>query len=366
MKVLNNITIKYKIVLLLVAPILGLIYFSISNVLEKHQTASEMTAIADIAGLAVRVSAVVHESQKERGATAGFIGSGGKAFASELPDLRAATDDTAEQLHTYLENFSADDYGEEFTGALKESLDKLDRLDRYRDAISDLSMSSTEAISYYTDMHASFLSLIELANHLSSSGEIGRMLAAYSAFLQGKERAGIERAVLTSTFAADKFAGGAYDQFVSLVAEQNTYDRVFEATASADARAKRKEVMAGDATAQVQKYRDLALANGTRGRFGVDSGDWFSAATARIDLLKEVEDQLSAELSARAESLEAQAALTRNSLAVVALLAIAVAVVLGYFICPQYYWQAGHRFGCVEGHRRRRRRSHPETGCIGQ
>ena len=51
-----------------------------------------MSVIAPLTELSVVYSELVHELQKERGMTAGFLGSGGTQFASKLKNQRQDTD----------------------------------------------------------------------------------------------------------------------------------------------------------------------------------------------------------------------------------------------------------------------------------
>ncbi|MCD4668294.1 MAG: nitrate- and nitrite sensing domain-containing protein, partial [Sulfurimonas sp.] len=52
--------------------------------------------------LAVAISNFVHETQKERGATAGFVGSKGKNFTKRLPAQRLNTDAKLETMRLTL------------------------------------------------------------------------------------------------------------------------------------------------------------------------------------------------------------------------------------------------------------------------
>ena len=61
----------------------------------------------------------------------------------------------------------------------------------------------------------------------SSNATINRRILSYSRFLKSKERAGIERAVLSNTFAKDGFGPGMYAKFVSLVTGQDLYGQEF-------------------------------------------------------------------------------------------------------------------------------------------
>ena len=231
---LENVRLRNKLVLLLIFPVLGLLYFSVNGVLEKYRLTGEMSSLQNLSALAVRISALVHETQKERGATAGFLGSGGATFGSEIKGQRAETDRKIIVLREFLKGFDSNRFGNEFTRNLNDGLNLLDTIEGKREAVSGLNISANEAIGYYTNMNAQFLDVIAYIARLSSKAEITIVSTAYVNFLLGKERAGIERAVMSNTFAADKFLPGMFNRFSSLVTEQDVYTRSFLSFASND------------------------------------------------------------------------------------------------------------------------------------
>ncbi len=78
---MKNIRIKYRIFFISIAALIGMLAFSGYLVVDKQQTASEMDSLNNLAALAPVVSGLVHELQKERGASAVFISSKGKRFS---------------------------------------------------------------------------------------------------------------------------------------------------------------------------------------------------------------------------------------------------------------------------------------------
>ncbi|MEM6855363.1 MAG: methyl-accepting chemotaxis protein, partial [Planctomycetota bacterium] len=300
-------SIKLKLVLLAAVPLVMIAGFGVEGTLRNARVAGEMRDIRALADLAVRVSATVHETQKERGRTAGFLGSKGTQFAAELDRQRGETDARAAELREYLEGFDAERFGPGFSGGLAAALGDLDRLAERRRAVSDLSLATGEALGYYTKMNARFLDTIGAMAQVSGDAALTREIAAYVLFLKGKERAGIERAVLTNTFAADRFGPGMYRKFVSLVTQQDTYLGEFAALATADASAYLTDASGDAAFAEVGGFRDIAFAKADTGGFGVDPGVWFATITRKIDGLKGVEDALSRGLQEQAAAAESAA-----------------------------------------------------------
>ncbi len=232
MAVLKNVKLGGKLMLLVIFPALGLLYFTINGAVEKYRLVTEMGSLQSLSTLAVRSSALVHETQKERGATALFLGSNGEKFGEELSAQRSETDKKIAELGVFLAAFDGLRYGADFGKSLDDAVGDLNRIKETREAVDAMTISADEAIGYYTAMNAEFLDAVSYVARLSTNAQIAVQSSAYVNFLQGKERAGIERAVLSNTFAADRFSEGAFRKFGSLVTAQATYTDVFLALAT--------------------------------------------------------------------------------------------------------------------------------------
>jgi methyl-accepting chemotaxis protein len=132
--------------------------------------------------------------------------------------------------------------------------------------------------------------------------ELAPSVSGYANFLLCKERAGIERAVLSNTFAMDAFGPGMFVKFVKLVAEQDTYISLFKAVSPRNQVLYYESKMSDPVVARVQQMREAALSS--QGGFGIDASVWFNDQTKKINLLKEVEDKLSADLVASSADLK--------------------------------------------------------------
>ena len=330
MSFLEKLRFKNKLILMLILPVLGMLYFSMNSVIEKNRLSGEMGSLQNLSALAVKISATVHETQKERGATAGFLGSKGTKFVSELPAQRSETDKKISDLREFMKDFDSDLFGTEFKGNLNGALNNLDMIDSKRTSVSSLNISVGEAIGYYTNMNAKFLGVIGDMTKLSSSAEISNMSSAYVNFLMSKERAGIERAVMSNTFAADSFGPGMYNKFVSLMTAQDTYINVFLSLAAPEQIRFYKEKLSGNSVEETKRLRKVATEKSNTGSFGVDPSHWFKTITGKINLLKEVEDSLSNDLNVTAGKLKdsAQTQLVLFISAAVSMIIVTVILVL--------------------------------------
>ena len=87
---LNNIKIPARIAIACLVPMLAFVAFALKDIVEKHSIYSTADRIVAIANTAPKISGLIHELQKERGATAGFVNSKGAAFADTLRAQRRA------------------------------------------------------------------------------------------------------------------------------------------------------------------------------------------------------------------------------------------------------------------------------------
>ena len=317
---LSNRPIGLRIAVTLLLPVLGLVFFAGAMVLERRAVMAEMAALERLAAVAPDISAVVHELQKERGASAGFIGAKGGAFASPLDAQRRETDAAIGRLRDTLAAFDAKAYGADFVRRLGE-------LAGVRTKVSDFSMPMGEMAGWYTTTIGGLLDVIGTMGTLSQDADITRSITAYIAFLQAKERAGIERAMGSNGFSAGAFAPAVYQRYVGLIAEQTAFQSLFRAFAAPELISALDGVLAAPAAKEVDRMRAIALESPQTGSTGgVAGADWFKTITAKIDGLKGVEDLTAAALLKQAKAAEAnafQAFLT--TLAVVVLLLAATA-----------------------------------------
>ncbi len=307
MSVFNNFKTRTKLILLVVVPLLGLLFFSTSSTLEKSGVASDMDKLESLVGLSVKIAALTHEIQKERGMSAGFLSSQGLKFATDLPVQRIETDKKIDELNKSIRTFDVDQFGVSLKNALDETLSELAQIEAKRRAITALSIPQPEAVGYYTRTIGKLLNIPSRTSTLSNDSRVARLASAYTAFLQAKERAGQERAVLSGAFAADQFAPGVFARFLAIASAQDVYTSVFESYALEEQNAFYKSKLAGSASEEVSGYKKLAMEKANEKNLGIDSASWFKASTGRINLMKEVENKLAGDLLENTEQIKGKA-----------------------------------------------------------
>ena len=287
----NFLSIRQRIVALCAIPLAVLLLVQSNTLLSLRSDAEAAREIAAIAELAPTISALVHELQKERGQSAGFIGSKGNSFSDTLPQQRELTDDARQRFEAEIGTDRARSISTGFAEKLETANARLAELADKRGSVDGLSISVGDMAGFYTPLIADLLGMVEAMRAIPENANVLRPIIAYTAILQGKERAGIERAMGANGFGAGAFKPPVFRRFVRLGAMQDTYFSEFRKNADADLIAVMKERLSG-----LDDY-DRLVALAKDAPFGADiSGvtgpQWFGVSTDRINRLKEVEDRV--------------------------------------------------------------------------
>ncbi|MBF0294477.1 MAG: nitrate- and nitrite sensing domain-containing protein [Magnetococcales bacterium] len=332
MQWLHDIRLRTKFVILLFFPLMGCLWFGGFLALEKSATSRRMDAMHSLANLAVRVNALVHATQTERGMSAGLLASKGGKFKQELPNHRAtATDEKRNALQQFLRGFDPTRFDDGFAGHLRAGMEKLQGVDALRKAVDGLSIQAPEAIQAYTEIiNALFATLDELPR-LASDAPMAAAVSAYVNLSLAKERAGLERATLNATFSRDAFAPGMVRRLGELLGEESGYLHGFHALATPEQNAFFKQTVQGQPIEAVANFRRIAFDKAATGGFGVDPTAWFDASTRKIDQLKVVEERLATDLIDRVETLRTASFYGFLASSMLVLLLITLSSWLGYF-----------------------------------
>ena len=242
--------------------------------------------------LSQKLSLLIHETQKERGASAGYIGSKGTQFKDILPKQKNSTSQRNKELSDYASTLDFASFPLSLQEEIASFNEDMRNIEQIRSKVDALEISTKDVVSYYTNMNNKILNIVALSAKLASTQELVKSLDAYTNFLKSKERAGIERAVLSATFAADKFGDEMFAKWMTLVAEQDAYLDSFLAMATDSSKDFYETKMKSSVVNEVNEMRKIAKAKAFEGGFGIDSVKWFETITKKINLLKEVDDEL--------------------------------------------------------------------------
>ncbi|TAN57371.1 MAG: HAMP domain-containing protein, partial [Magnetospirillum sp.] len=326
---LTNLRISAKIAVSFTFPILLILGLAGYIVIGKATTVAETSTLAEVAPLTAQISILVHELQKERGASAVFIGSKGERFGDEMRAQRKLTDEARERFERSVEGLDLAALGASFPPRVAAARAGVAALVASRPAIDALGVDGKTAIAGFTEAVRKLLDVVDEAAVLSSDAKVGSMIVAYLKLMDGKEKAGQERANGAGAFAAGKFEPDVFRRAVALAAEQQALLADFTAHAVPAQAEFYRSTLDNDATRTVDRMRKVAFDSIATGTVGDVTGPaWFAATTARINLLKTVEDRVAADVQALAGEVNSYA----RGVLILTIASVVVALVLASLV----------------------------------
>lgn len=304
---MNNLTINKKLTLLLAPLLLCVLAYSGFSIEKNYRKWRQLGDTEKLINLSVGLGALTHALQVERGSTFGFIQSGGTKFTRELPEFRRVTDKELAEVSTQYAAMQKAELPKSVTDRVDAALNTLNRLNDTRQSVSGLAITAKEAAARYTRAIADIQATNPAISEHGSDLQITKLMTAYNAFLNAKERSGQERALMTGVFTAGEFEPERYQAFLGHMAAQKAYLHVFTDYAPAGIRNMFQSAEQSGAFLKVDGMRKTALEHADGGGFGVEPTDWFTNATARIDSMHAIEKAIANQIKALATEKSADA-----------------------------------------------------------
>jgi len=317
---------------MLMMPIIALLFFVVIKIVEKAHSLEELHALQGLSSLAVKIDALTHEMQKERALSSGFIGSQGEGFQAKLFEQRRQTNEKVENFKSSMKEVKVEGFGPQFQLTLNLVMDQLDLITQYREEVDAVPLSVYEVIDHYTDVNNALFLVMEHLKKLSPNAKISNLLAAYINFLRGKDKEGIERALLSNAFAHSRFVGDGFQRFIRINAERDSYYHVFFAFATTQEKEWYTAIVKGRAVDEVTRIRQWVFENNDEGNLGIDPDHWFSVATDKMTLLKNVERKMSESLLVETERLKSQGRWTLMLVSLIGISVVFTSIGLAYLV----------------------------------
>ncbi len=255
-------SVKAKIMGLAIFPLVISLGFMFNLVLDKFNLSQEMEQQGLLNEFVISTGSLLHEIQTERGASGVFLSSKGKRFKNELSRQRSLTDRQRAQYTQLLANFDAAVYSSELKGRIRALSGRLASLDQLRSRVSAQAITTEDCLSAYGDINAALLLAVSEAVNFGTNAQVSKYRTSYHNFIEGKERVGIERAILAGAFVQDRFPAKTYSQFTTLVTTQGIYLDVYKALAPKNELIAFENYLRTPVVAETQRMRDIAMEKG--------------------------------------------------------------------------------------------------------
>ncbi|MCX8087224.1 MAG: nitrate- and nitrite sensing domain-containing protein [Rhodocyclaceae bacterium] len=293
-------SLRARLLLLFGALLLGTLYYTGAGLWRDWCELQQARQIAAIGEAAVATSNVVHELQKERGLSAGFIGSKGAKFSDELGRQREVSDRIREELARLLRSPSSVMLPTSLRQLLEEGLAYLGQLGEMRQRVSALQASGPESFAFYTGAIDRLLAPLGQAPAVTDEADITRRLLAYAMFINAKEQVGRERATVNGVLAANvPLTVALFQRLQSIVTAQESSLTTFRSLVDAQTLQALDALLADKPAQETARLRGMVIEKAFEGNFGIEPASWFATITAKIDAMKGFEDALADKLQRR-------------------------------------------------------------------
>lgn len=287
---------RYLMIVIIVPLIALASYFDSKMMAEERQTVSLATDAATRVAQQAYVNDLIHELQKERGYSAGFISSGGVNFPGQLIDQRGETD-TAMPAVRQQTGFIAQARPAPFGRAVQ----ALNQIEDMRGQVSRLEISVPDMARYYTGIINDLLLVAYPIDTDGADKALTSLEGTLALLAAAKERAGLERA-MGATGLGGGFAAQVYNNFLQHGGAQAAL--LTEITKRQGNTTLTDELYATPEFAAVSAARMSIVAGRDAGDFGsLAAPDWFRISTGWIDALRAAEFNLAQQIDARAQTL---------------------------------------------------------------
>jgi HAMP domain-containing protein len=282
--------VKSKFALAILPLILIIVVFDYLQIQEHYKDYKDSKRLNKAIDVGIEINHAVHELQKERGISSGFLSQEGDDFRDELELQRYRTDSTIQQFYSEIEKEEQEELVELHSEDLRDLRTYFDRLQEIREKTDDRFISVEQSISYYSEINEVALRTVNSLISESRNRVAAEQLHAIIYFLKAKERASIERAVGTQAFSLGTLDVELHSKFTSLIAEQDAFIDAFLTIADEESVVYYNNTVSGQDVVEVDRLRQLLILNQ---ELENDASYWYEMITTKINLLKKTEDFMS-------------------------------------------------------------------------
>src|SRR6266508_4261886 len=352
----RNAPIRTKLVATLIAPLLVLTTLALVGIRSNLAESAKAARVNEFVVFAGSLAPLVHELQGERSLSSSYAGSNRKVHGPELAAGRREVDLAAGAYREAAGRLDLPATDRALTERVAYGLRELGNLPVQRREIDTKPITAEDlavepgiekheeegeehpseghgpidtpgkALDQYTDTINDLLDINSKFAPTSDNAELLRAVTASVVLSRAKDFTDLQHGLLNDVFTQHRFRSGQYGKLTSVAAAEAIYVGQCENAATPEQHAMYEHALASSEVERVTRLRELALASENDSQIEADPRIWFSAMAVQLDLLRGIEQRLSADLVAVSSRIKAAA--DRRALLYSFLLAPALALAL--------------------------------------
>ncbi len=288
---------KIKTILLALVGVALITIFIFGTLIAKYQYENYKTSINRVESLnfSIKLGKLIHELQKERGASAGYLGSEGTRFVDTLSKQRKLTDEKIELIFNLKK---------EFNNNLKDEFEQikmlLQKINLIREKVNEQKITAKEAIELYSNLNVKSIEFITKISFLNE--KTVKSLLPYIYFINAKEKAGIIRAV-----GSNRFSKGFFDMenklfFQKLIFTNREYLKASLSLTNSETRNMYTNLVQNSAVhKKIDEYIKTVFYTKVDKPLAIDAQEWFSLLTKEINNLLKIEEYMAKDIISKAD-----------------------------------------------------------------
>ncbi|HYT11043.1 MAG TPA: nitrate- and nitrite sensing domain-containing protein, partial [Mycobacteriales bacterium] len=294
-----------KLGAVLVVPVVTALLLGGLRIGSSLDTAAAYGRVGRLAELGGRAAELGHQLEGERDRVATYVAGGRGALSTDLTGQQSVVDVAATAFRKAAAGVD-EQYGPTVRRRVETVLTRLDDLGALRELTISTALPPSAVISTYTNVLADILDLEADIAEGSVDATLNGTVRAFSTLSAEKELTSRQRALLAVAAAADRFPTGGYEEFLATSAQADAVNRDFLAAASGAQGQRYKDTVTGQRVDRAEQLEEVALARSGNSSLDIDPAEWLSVAETKIDLLRQVERSLIAEVVDRSRVLTAE------------------------------------------------------------
>ncbi|MBD8161845.1 nitrate regulatory protein [Erwinia persicina] len=269
---------------------------------SRQREIASLRSLLQSGRLTTEVSQLVHEIQRERGASNLWLCTSGQVFGDELSQCGQRVSRSQSEVIALLPALPEDEsdglVSSRLYSRIATALQALGEREALHEQVQQRTLSHDESMAQFNHIIRQLLNLVfEMVDTASDPG-VSRALIAMFSFMQGKELAGQERAAGSAGFASGGLTPALIQQLVALIDSQERNFSHFAGFADADSLQRWQQVAQEES--DIERLRRIACtASRTDEPDAAMALRWHQCLTRRIDGMKTVEDRLARALMQR-------------------------------------------------------------------
>jgi signal transduction histidine kinase len=324
---IQNLPIRSKLVAILLLPMLALGFLAASRVVSSVSDSLQADRVDRVTRFAVGLEGLVHELQKERDLSAGYVGSGKKGGYGAMVGQRVWVNQALAGFRTDVRRIDFGAYGPRLGERLAAADRRIGGLaDQRRTIDTEGPVRLEDTLRYYDDAIGGLIDVAAEIPAESGDRPLVRDLQSMVALARAKEATASERSFVYAVLSAGSFQAGQYQRFATMVGAEQTWLSQYLASATDQQRRDYSTTMTGPDVNRAATLQDQVLDQDNGAAPAVSARDWFFAMNAKVDLLRQVETGLAADVLKAASSSRGAAAREAVIATVIVVLILALSI----------------------------------------